>query len=154
MPAMQRPILPRYRPAYSYPQLFRIYLLSPCFHKLCFLYRSLVLARHYGPYTSPFLSARFFKKIPWDTGHTLLVTQISLICVTNPFKRYWSRYCCFLIGIRFLFQRIFIEYKGNRMIFSNIFLRVYSRGCFGRIKHMRMPENSANSTFIRHLFSL
>lgn len=35
MPAMQRPILPRYRPAYTYPGLFRIYLLSPYFHKPC-----------------------------------------------------------------------------------------------------------------------
>lgn len=28
-------------------ELFRIYLLSPCFHKACFLYYSLVLAHHY-----------------------------------------------------------------------------------------------------------
>lgn len=56
------------------PKLFRIYLLSPCFHKPCFLYRSLVPARHYVPHFSPFLSARTYKKIR-EIRHVSLITD-------------------------------------------------------------------------------
>lgn len=67
MPAMQRPILPRYRPAYTYPGLFRIYLLSPYFHKPCAF--SVLLAPSYTRRISFLLSPRapflgtYFKEI-------------------------------------------------------------------------------------------
>lgn len=75
MPAMQRPILPRYRPAYSYlraiPYIFTVSVLPQTVFPL-------PLSRSRSPlrtaHFSPFLSARTCKKIR-EIRHVSLITD-------------------------------------------------------------------------------
>lgn len=75
MPAMQRPILPRYRPAYSYPRAIPYIFTVSVLPQTVF---PLPLSRSRPPLRtallSPFLSARTYKKIR-EIRHVSLITD-------------------------------------------------------------------------------
>lgn len=79
MPAMQRPILPRYRPAYSYPRAIPYIFTVSVLPQTVF---PLPLSRSRSPLrsvTSPFLSARFFKEIAAVRYRTRIISHTDFI---------------------------------------------------------------------------
>lgn len=102
MPAMQRPILPRYRRAYSYlraiPYIFTVSVLPQSVFPLL-LFRSRLPLRFR---ISLFLSARTFKKIR-EVRHVSLLTDL-LYCLFTRLYLLIAKMCNYKFYYRFFEQ--------------------------------------------------